>query len=275
MKRFLDKVVVVTGAGSGIGQATAVAFAQEGAKLHLVDIDQQRLEEVGRQIEALGADCKTHPLDCCDPKAMKQLAKTIYQLESRVDVLHNNAGVCYTGPVEEISLDDWKWVIDINLWGVIHGVHAFVPKMIAQGGGGHIVNTASMAGLIGLPYVAPYCTSKFAVVGLSESMALELAVHGIHVSTICPGSVSTNVIKDSRTNIPRKWRALLENSLSRWATSPKKTAAVILDTVYKNKSLTITAAAELLPLWLVKRFSHRFYNQMSKFLTKLALKGTN
>lgn len=174
MKDFGGKVVVITGAASGIGRALARAFSEKGARLHLVDIDADGVKSVAAELQAAA-----HALDCTRAKAMGSLADEIFSAEGRVDVLCNNAGVVCGGPVEEIPLKDWRWSVDVNLWGVIHGIRAFVPKMIEQGGESHIVNTASMAGLVPFPFVAPYVASKFAVAGLSEALDCELAPRGI------------------------------------------------------------------------------------------------
>jgi len=274
MKNLRDKVVVITGAGSGIGRATAHAFAHRGARVHLVDVDRARVEQVEAELRATRpsvAAVVAHVVDCTDGAAVEQLARHIFETEGRVDVLHNNAGVCLGGPVDRIGIDDWKWIVDVNLWGVVHGIHAFLPGMIAQGGGGHIVNTASMAGLVGLPMVVPYCTTKFAIVGLSEALASEIGVHGIHVTTVCPASVRTGIFRSARIELPGQWLGRLSAALDRYAPRPEKLAEQIVEAVRRDRSLVIRAG-ELLPLWLLKRTSIRLYNRITRVLVARALR---
>ena len=267
MKDLRGKVVVITGAGSGIGRATALRFARAGARLHLVDIAPDGLAAVCAETEALGVRTTAHQLDCADGAAVERLAAAIYaEPEGRVDVLHNNAGVCLGGPVESISLEDWRWIVDVNLWSVVHGVRSFVPRMIAQGRGGHLVNTASMAGLIGLPFVAPYCATKFAVMGLSESLAVELARHDIHVSVICPGGTRTGVLANARLELPERFATWLTKAMARWAPVPDTVARQV---VRAERSFVMTGV-DLLPLWALRRVSIPLYHRVAAALTTWA-----
>ncbi|MBW2522807.1 MAG: SDR family NAD(P)-dependent oxidoreductase [Deltaproteobacteria bacterium] len=274
MRDLHDKVVVVTGAGSGIGRATARAFAAAGARLHLVDVDESRVRTVAAEVGHGGAGREpvAHVVDCGDAGAMRQLAEGIYAADGRVDVLHNNAGVCVGGPVQDLALDDWRWIFDVNVWGVIHGIHFFVPRMIAQGGGGHVVNTASMAGLVGLPMVAPYCASKFAVVGLSEALAAELAAHRIRVTVVCPGAVRTNVMRDGRLRLPGAWGERIRKAFDRHSASPEDLAAAIVEAVERDRSLVLWPG-HMWPLWLLKRTSIPLYHRTARRLTAWALGG--
>ena len=272
MKDLRDKVVVITGAGSGIGRATALQFAREGARLELVDIDGAAVEAVRNEIEALGAGAASHEVDCADAEAVQQLADDIFARRGRVDVLHNNAGVCCGGPVEEISLDDWRWITDNNYWGVVNGIRAFVPGMIEQGGGGHILNTASMAGLVPLPMVAPYCATKSAVVGLSEALDIELAIHGIRVSAVCPGATRTRVLENAHIDLPGAMADKLRSALARWAPRPEKTARKIVATVKRGRGLRLIPG-ELAPLWVLHRLSPWLYQVLWRAAAKRAIGG--
>jgi len=192
------KIAVVTGAGSGIGKATALALAKEGADLVLADINDDRLEESRSAIAKLGRKALAVRTDVSKRGDVQGLFDKSVAEMGRVDILMNNAGVHISGPVEKISVADWEWIIGINLWGVIHGVSVFLPHMLERGSG-HIINTASIAGLLGMadPSI-PYTTTKFAVMGLSEALAVYLRMKGIGVTVICPGLVQTNIIEGAR-----------------------------------------------------------------------------
>ena len=267
MKDFNGKVVVITGAASGIGRAVARAFAENGARLHLVDIDADGLKSLAAELDAAA-----HVVDCTKAKAIEALADEVFAAEGRVDVLCNNAGVVCGGPVEEISLKDWRWVIDVNLWGVIHGVRAFVPRMLKQGSESHVVNTASMAGLVPFPFVAPYVASKSAVAGLSEALDCELAPRGIRVSALCPGAVKTNVMKAGRLKLPGTWTERITGLIDRRGATPQQAAKDVLAAVRKQRPLQISGATSMFPLWILKRISQPAYNRLARFLTGRALK---
>ena len=195
---FTDKVVVVTGAAGGIGRETALAFTRRGARLALSDISEEGLSEVRAEAESLGGSAYFQVADVSIAEDVGDFCDNVYSELGRVDVLCNNAGVAVGGDLEDIALEDWEWIVGVNLWGVIHGCHFFYPRMVAQGGGGHIVNIASAGGLIPLPGSIPYSTTKYAVVGFSETLRAEAALHGIGVSAMCPGFVLSGIYSGSR-----------------------------------------------------------------------------
>ena len=204
MKEFRDRVAVVTGAASGIGRGMAERFAREGMKVVLADIEQAALDKTVAEMREAGATVLGVRVDVSKPEDVEALAKRTLDEFGGVHIVCNNAGVGPPGgPVWERTLADWQWVMGVNLWGVINGVRTFVPIMLRQETEGHIVNTASMAGLLSVPMLTIYNVTKHAVVTLSESLQSELAMTGsrIRVSVLCPGFVSTN-IADAERNRP-------------------------------------------------------------------------
>jgi len=204
MRELRGKVAVVTGAASGIGRATAERFAREGMKLVLADVEEKALADARDAMARGGADAIAVRTDVSKWEQVDALASRAFEAYGAVQVLCNNAGVGAGGVSWEMSGGDWEWVIGVNQWGVIHGIRAFVPRMIAQGEG-HVVNTASIAGLVTAPGMGAYCATKHAVVAMSECLHLDLAITGnaskVHVSVLCPGWVKTN-IADSERNRP-------------------------------------------------------------------------
>jgi NAD(P)-dependent dehydrogenase (short-subunit alcohol dehydrogenase family) len=195
------KVAVITGAGSGIGRAIAEAFAAEGSSVVVADLDDGAADVVTQGIQSAGGVALTVKVDVSDAAAVDRLAATTLERFGRVDVLCNNAGVSTFNLISDQTLDDWRWVVGVNFWGVVHGVHTFVPIMRDQGTPAHIVNTASIAGLLsGVGFIGPYCATKVAVVSISETLAQELAMDQtpIGVSVLCPSSVDTKVMESER-----------------------------------------------------------------------------
>ena len=200
VKTFRDRVAVVTGAASGIGLALAERFAAEGMKVVMADIEAAALATAAEGLRRKGAAVLATRVDVSRPEDVERLARETYDAFGAAHVLCNNAGVAVIGAVHEHTLADWQWVINVNLWGVIHGVRAFLPRMLAGGDEGHIVNTASMAGLTTAPFMSVYDVTKHGVVALSESMYKEFQVTGapIGVSVLCPGLINTNIMRSSR-----------------------------------------------------------------------------
>jgi NAD(P)-dependent dehydrogenase (short-subunit alcohol dehydrogenase family) len=249
---FKDKVAVVTGGGSGIGRALALALAREGARIVVADVDEAAMEGVVRESRGLGVESLAVRTDVTDLAQVQALAERAWKAFGVVHLLCNNAGVAAWGGLEKATHRDWQGVLGVNLWGVIHGIEAFVPRMIAGGQRGHIVNTASMAGLIASQGLGVYNTSKYAVVGLSETLVKDLKPYGIGVSVLCPMGVETR-IRESERNRP----AALRNErgaetptvelIGRYL-PPEAVAAMVLDAIRRGDLYVITHDEGLEPL---------------------------
>jgi len=191
--------VVVTGAGSGLGRELALRYARAGWRVAVADISSERADTVVAELRALGAQADAFHVDVGDDASVQALQQAVQERFGGVDHLINNAGVASAGDVIETTMDDWRWMIDINLLGVVRGCRAFVPGMIAQGRG-HVVNIASFAALAGAPGMATYAVAKAGVVTLSESLRAEMAVKatGVGVSAVCPAFFQTNLLQNFR-----------------------------------------------------------------------------
>ena len=200
MKEFKGKVAVVTGAASGIGRALADRSVQEGMKVVLADVEVEALAKTEAGLKSSGATVLAVPTDVSQARDVAALAQKTLEVFGAVHLLCNNAGVGTEAAIWESTLEEWEWVMGVNLWGVIHGVRAFVPHMLAQDTECHIVNTASMAGLISGPGLGAYKVTKHAVVSLSETLYHELAERGarVGVSVLCPGIVNTRIMESAR-----------------------------------------------------------------------------
>lgn len=201
MKDVAGKVAFITGGASGMGLAMARSFSAAGMKVAIADIEQRALDTVAAEFAASNADIITLQLDVTDRDAMERAADATEKAFGKVHVVCNNAGVAVGGSIDEMDYKDWDWVMGVNLGGVVNGVQTFTRRIEAHGEGGHFVNTASMAGHIALAGLSVYTTTKYAVVGLSESMRADLAQKNIGVSVLCPGVVRTNIF-DSGRNRP-------------------------------------------------------------------------
>ena len=186
-------VAVITGSASGIGRATALELARRGADIVAADINDARLEEVRAEVEAVGRRFLAVHCDVSQDADVERLRDEAIATMGRVDIVHNNAGVAMLGPAEGLTMEEWNWILQINLFGVIRGVRAFLPHFLERGSG-YLVNTASVAGLYAYAWDHPtYITAKFAVVGLTEALAMYARPLGIGVSVLCPGLVTTNM----------------------------------------------------------------------------------
>jgi NAD(P)-dependent dehydrogenase (short-subunit alcohol dehydrogenase family) len=203
MRDLAGKAAFVTGGASGIGLALGRAFAEAGMKVMLADIETEALQAAVKSLHNLGPDVRGVACDVTEPDSVERAAKASYEAFGNIHVVCNNAGVAAGSGVDNISLEDWRWVLDVNLMGVVHGVRTFLPHIRAHGQGGHFVNTASMAGMVSAMGFSPYCASKFAVVSMSEGLATQLAPLGIGVSVLCPGWVRTRIDNSGRNRLER------------------------------------------------------------------------
>ena len=252
MDGFKGAVAVVTGGGSGIGRALALALARQGARVVIADLDTAAMDAVALEARDLGVEALTVRTDVTELAQVQALADQAFKTFGGVDILCNNAGVAAWGGLETATHRDWQWVLGVNLWGVIHGIEAFVPRMIAAGRRGHIVNTASMAGLIASQGLGVYNTSKYAVVGLSETLVKDLKPYGIGVSVLCPMGVQTRIRESERSrpvglrndaNPAQPAVELIGRSLP-----PETVAEMVLDAIRTNELYVITHDEGLEPL---------------------------
>nr|WP_090341631.1 SDR family oxidoreductase [Mycolicibacterium malmesburyense]CRL71680.1 short-chain dehydrogenase [Mycolicibacterium malmesburyense] len=253
---FANKRCFLTGAASGIGRATALKLAAEGAELYLTDRDAEGLEKTVVDARSLGAEVAEHrALDISDYDAVVAFADDIHSRHPAMDIVMNIAGVSAWGTVSTLTHQHWKSMIDINLMGPIHVIEAFVPRMVAAGTGGHIVNVSSAAGLVALPWHAAYSASKYGLRGMSEVLRFDLARHGIGVSVVVPGAVKTPLVQtvqiagvDREDPRVKKWT----DRFSGHAISPEHAADCILKGVRRNRFLIYTSA-DIRALYLFKR----------------------
>ncbi|MEM7411630.1 MAG: SDR family NAD(P)-dependent oxidoreductase [Myxococcota bacterium] len=258
VSRLEGRHVAITGAGSGIGRATALAFARRGGSLELCDLSRDRLEAVERDALRLGAGAvHTATVDVASAEQMERWAADVHARVGALDVLVNNAGVAIGGGFLDTSLEDWAWILGINTRGVVHGCHFFLPPMVAGGRGGHVVNVASAAGLAASEVLSAYSTTKFSVVGLSEALRLELEPHRIGVTCVCPGFVNTPITRATRLVGPidsKDARAEIVRTYEKRNYGPERVADGILRAIEKDKPLAVITP-EAYALYYLKRFA--------------------
>jgi NAD(P)-dependent dehydrogenase (short-subunit alcohol dehydrogenase family) len=251
MKVYKHKVAVVTGGASGIGRALGQALASFGARVVLADIDEPGLKTTCDAIEADGGRVRGVALDVSDAAQVQRVIEEIYAQEGPIDYLFNNAGIALFGEAYDMTLEQWQRVIDVNLSGVVYGVACVYPRMVARGSG-HIINTASLAGLVPSPGFACYALTKHAVVGLSTSLRGEGAALGVRVTAVCPGLVNTP-IKQNATLLRLDREKMLEHPMARFMMArPEHCARVVLRGVARNRSIvTVTGHARMM-WWLYR-----------------------
>jgi NAD(P)-dependent dehydrogenase (short-subunit alcohol dehydrogenase family) len=240
VRNLEGKTALVTGAASGIGRATALAFAARGANLVVCDLNEIGLAETAEAARHLGRDVLARRVDVSSAHEMHVFADAVHADLEAVDILMNNAGVGLGGGFLHTTLEDWQWILGINLTGVIHGCHFFLPAMVRRRRGGHVVNVASAAGYVAVEALAAYATSKFAVVGLSEALRDELAPHGIGVTAVCPGIINTPITQTSRLRGPEataEARAYMVDAYRRRNYPPERVAANVLKAIQRNRAV--------------------------------------
>jgi NAD(P)-dependent dehydrogenase (short-subunit alcohol dehydrogenase family) len=266
-----DQRVLVTGAASGIGRATALAFAACGARLFVCDVNEGELPKLVPELVRGGAvSARSFCVDVSSEQAMLRLADEVHADGGALDVLVNNAGVCLAGGFLATTLEDWRWLMGPNLWGVVFGCHAFIPAM-ARRGRGHVVNVASAAGFFNLAELAAYGTTKYAVLGLSEALRDELAPLGIGVSAICPGFVRTTIVDGLRVRgkeRPEHERQAIADFLRRRNFDPERVGRAIVSGVLENRALVLVTP-EARALHALKRVAPLLGPRLVRRVTEL------
>jgi NADP-dependent 3-hydroxy acid dehydrogenase YdfG len=263
MEGFTSKVAVVTGAGSGIGQALAVELARSGAKLAISDIDTEGLARTEERVKAIGAPVKADRLDVTEREAFLAYADAVKEHFGKVNQIYNNAGIGFTGDIEVSQYKDIERVMDVDYWGVVNGTKAFLPHLIASGDG-HVINVSSVFGLLSVPGQGAYNAAKFAVRGFTEALRQEmvLARHPVAVTTVHPGGIQTAIARNATAaeGLDRDELAkLFDKRLAR--TSPERAAQVILDAVRKKKA-RVLVGTDAKVMDLMVRVAGPYYQQL-------------
>jgi NAD(P)-dependent dehydrogenase (short-subunit alcohol dehydrogenase family) len=241
--RFAGKVALVTGAASGLGRALAIELAKAGSDLVAVDVDEQGLGQTASMVESVGSRCMARRVDVSSRSEMEGLAADVLGDWGRVDVLVNNAGVGVGGELKDIPLDDFEWIVGINLMGEVYGTRLFLPQMVERGSG-HIVNVSSLSGLVLLPFHIPYTTTKFGLYGFTEALWAETRRFGIGVTVVCPGAIRTNIMANTRVSAATageeafgdRWKGLLDRA----GKEPDEVARMVLRAVERGRFLVLT-----------------------------------
>ncbi len=261
MRAFTGKVAAITGAGSGMGAALARALAADGCHLALADRDQEPLQQVAQALQSASVRITTHTVDVSDREAVGHWASETVGQHGGVDLLFNNAGVSLTAPATQMSFDDFHWLMNINFWGVVHGCRAFLPALTSAPAA-HIVNTASIFGVIAVPSQSAYNASKFAVRGYTEALEQELRDSAVRVSCVLPGGVRTNIVRASRyyprdNEAPTREEVIAQfDSLA--GLSADQAAARILDGVRRDRKRIIVGNDARAMDWIARLLPTRY-----------------
>jgi NAD(P)-dependent dehydrogenase (short-subunit alcohol dehydrogenase family) len=250
---FNGKLVVITGAASGIGRAAALAFASRGARIVASDLNGQALGGVRRDVEALGATCLTYAVDVGDEGAMKRFADDVYDLAGAPDVLINNAGIGYIGRFLDSDLAHWRRILNVNVMGVVHGCYFFIPKMIEAGGDRRVLIVSSAAAQYPPPSLAAYAASKFAVFGFAEVLKMELTSSRVGVTTVCPGIINTPIVHDRSSVSPSVSQEQIERLQAYYAkkgVGPEVVAEDMVRAVERETDVLLTGPSAKTVFWL-------------------------
>lgn len=261
MKTLDDKVVVITGAGSGIGRAVALNVAAKGARVAVSDWDEDGLAETVELLKNAGArDIKADRLDVSDREAFAAYARDVKEHFGRVNVVVNNAGVSHTGPVTEMEYADFEWIVGINFWGVVHGTREFLPHLI-ESGDGHLVNISSLFGLVAMPGQSTYNATKFAVRGFTESVREDMILgkHPVEVTCVHPGGIKTGIARNGRVTQGEDKAAIastFDKKLARM--TPDKAAEIIVEAILAAKPRVLVGADAHAIHWIGKLLGARY-----------------
>ncbi|ACY17848.1 SDR family NAD(P)-dependent oxidoreductase [Haliangium ochraceum] len=256
---------VITGAGSGLGRALALEIARRGGRVVVSDIDEASADETRVLVERAGSKALALRCDVTDAADVDRLSEEATTWLGEVDFVANNAGVALSGPFSELSLDDWKWIVDINLWGVVHGCRSFLPAMKARGRG-YVLNVASMAGLVSVPTLAPYNATKAAVVALSESLYGEYQRHGVQVSVLCPTFFATNIANTGRGVVNERAKARVAKLMHRSRVQAPEVALAAVEGALAG-DLYILPMSDGRQMWRLQRLMPtRFYSWLMRRL---------
>jgi NAD(P)-dependent dehydrogenase (short-subunit alcohol dehydrogenase family) len=256
----------LTGSASGIGRALAIAFATKGAKVLIADINQQGSEETLEMVKKAGGSGETYFCDVTKPEDVQKMADYGFEKWGGIDLLINNAGVAAAGLVGDIPIKDWEWIFAVNFWGMVYGCHFFIPKMKAQGDG-YIVNVASAAGILSLPEMASYNTTKAAVIALSETLKGELAPHRIGVTALCPTFFKTNLLQTMRYT--DEWQKEFSNAAFAYARiTTEKIANITVKAIEREKLYVVPQLSGKI-MWAVKRLSPGMFYWNFAFLNRI------
>lgn len=263
MKKFPKKRVVITGSGGGLGRALAIEFAKQQWKVLVSDVNMDGAEETVKQVNEAGGEGFAVSCDVTQFKQVEKLSESAVSKWGGVDIIVNNAGVLNVGVMEKIKLEDWRWIIDINLMGVIHGCKAFIPIFKKQGSG-HVVNIASAAGFCAMAEMSPYNVTKAGVISLSETLRPELKYQNIGVTVVCPSFFPTNLmdrIRSSNQKAHNRMDAFFNKSMG----SAESVSRHIIKSVKKNKTYVVTQPDAKF-WWFLKRHFPNFYIKFGSFV---------